>query len=1445
VRLAITVADQDVVVDADEAAEVRAVAAELARATGTDAEGLWLDGRRLDDSAAWSEVGLVDGSVVGLGGPAAVPPRPGTAGWQLHVVAGPDGGGVLDVPVGRHELGRSGPMALQDRSVSRRHALLELTPRGATLLDLGSSNGTFVEGERVGTEEPVPVGLGDVIALGDTLVVLRAAAESDAAVEPGPDGTRSYVRQPRLLPAVREARVTLPSPPHTREARRFPLAYVLAPLALGVLLALVMQRPMYLVFALASPALMLVNLLSDRKESAREAKRELERYEADLAAARTRISEALAEETARRREQAPDAATAVLAALLPTRRLWERRRTDLDALRLRVGTGDLASALVIRHGREEADARPDVRTLRSVPAEVSLREIGVLGVAGPALQVLGSLRWLVVQLAVLHAPRDLALTLLAPRSRSDWSWVRWLPHLRPAGGDGPTALVGNDAETTASRVAELVALVKARQELVRSTGRIDASHFPAHVLVVDGVRALRTTPGLAQVLEDGPAVGVYAVCADEEARYLPETCRATFLVSDDGATATLTASGHDPVPDLVVEQLGERLAASAARALAPLRDVTDDEEELALPDSARLLDVVGLEPPTAEAVRARWLLQGRTTSLLLGAGLDGPFALDLVKDGPHALVAGTTGSGKSELLQSIIASLAIVNRPDAMTFVLVDYKGGSAFKDCVRLPHTVGMVTDLDAHLVERALASLAAELKTREHWLADAGVKDIEDYDDLRSREPHREPLPRLLIVIDEFASMARELPDFVTGLVSIAQRGRSLGIHLILATQRPSGVVSPEIRANTNLRISLRVTDAADSTDVLESAEAARIPKSAPGRGFARLGHGALVPFQAGRVGGRRPGLRPAHTPTPFVEPVGWHQLGYTAPAPPPRAQADDGEVTDLAVLVEAVREAARLEGVPAQRSPWLPALPERLLVSEVEPVAVPVGAELPPLLLGRVDEPAAQRQSTAVLDLAADGHLLLIGSARSGRSQALRTLAASAAASCSVADLHLYGLDCGNGALNAVAALPHCGAVVARTQTERAVRLLERLAGELERRQALLSERGFADVGEQRKASPEGERLPRLLLLLDRWEGFTGGLGEVDGGRLTEVVMTLLREGASAGVHVVITGDRSLATGRISSLTENKVALKLADKADYAFVGLSPRDLPDTIPPGRGFTAQGLELQVALLAPDESGQGQAAALEEVAAAARQRSSDLQRGLRPFRVDVLPSRVSYEEAWSMRPEGASPLFALVGVGGDDLTALGPDFSRTGRCFLVGGPAKSGRSTLLSVLSRSLLDGAQARLLVCAPRGGPLLALEGHPQVTAVLRDASTPEATWRELLGAPGPLVVVVDDGESLRDSPGADPLRSLVRGDLGEDRYLVLGGSAEALSLGMSGFHVEARSSRQGVLLSPQGSGDGELLSLRLPRGAVGGPVQLGRGLLHLGDGRLVTVAVPTAP
>ncbi len=345
------------------------------------------------------------------------------------------------------------------------------------------------------------------------------------------------------------------------------------------------------------------------------------------------------------------------------------------------------------------------------------------------------------------------------------------------------------------------------------------------------------------------------ICLDDEERLLPEECQAVAVFDPDSGSPRVTLrTRRTAVPTAVLGDLvGLPVATEIARALAPLRLNRRAAADAVIPTSLRLLDALDLEPPDAGVLAARWAGTDRSTRAVIGEMAMGPLAVDLAHDGPHGLVAGTTGSGKSELLQSLIASLAAANRPDLMNFVLIDYKGGSVFKECAELPHTVGMVTDLDGHLTERALASLAAELRRREHVLARVGARDIEGY--WRAAGPEQPTMARLLLVIDEFAALVEELPSFVDGLVDLARRGRSLGIHLILATQRPSGVVSAAIKTNTNLRIAMRVTDAADSTDVIDSPLAARISKAVPGRGYVRVGHEELSEFQAARIGGRRP--------------------------------------------------------------------------------------------------------------------------------------------------------------------------------------------------------------------------------------------------------------------------------------------------------------------------------------------------------------------------------------------------------------------------------------------------------------------------------------------------------------------------------------------------------------------------------------------------------------
>lgn len=1322
-----------------------------------DGRDWWLDGQSLVPEDALADTGLRDGAVLHRDAPG--PPRDDGTGAAVHVVAGPDAGLVLALPPDG-TLGRDS--GLTDLDVSRRH--LQLHPDSA-VSDAGSTNGSLLDGRPL--TSPTRWG-NNLLQVGQTVLALRRTEPPDTAVRA--DG--AYNRPPRLPPPPVEVVVKLPKPPVEPEGRSLPVIAILAPLLVGIGMAFVLG-PRFLLFAILSPVMLIGNFVSDRRRGKRSARTRTAEHEAATAAATARYEHACANEIQRRRRAHPDPALVRQIALGPRARLWERRREDPDALQIALGLADLPlhAQLVPPDDQYAAPTAPP--EARDLPVVLPLREVGVLGITGEPADTRAHARWIAAQLAVLHSPRDLSVCVLTDSAAgADWDWLRWLPHARTLG-------VGNDSRTTAQRVAELGALLTERTSAEKGT------LFPYVVVVLDGACALRELPGVTALLHDGPPLGIVSVCLEREQRLLPEECRATLSLQEH----TMHRALHPSVQGIRPQPVTATWAEQVARALAPLRDVTATPGS-SLPASARLLDLLALEP-AAEFVRKAWLAPP-STRVVLGAGSDGPVVVDLAKDGPHGLIAGTTGSGKSELLQTVVASLAVANPPEALHLVLVDYKGGSAFKDCVRLPHVVGMVTDLDAQLVGRALTSLGAELRRREHQLAAAGHKDIEDH------VAGGGQLARLVLVIDEFASLARELPEFVTGLISIAQRGRSLGIHLLLATQRPSGAVSPEIRANTDLRIALRVTDPSESSDVLDAPDAARIDRSAPGRGFVRLAHGSLVPFQTGRVGGRRPGSSVGRTP--FVRALAWETLGYPLPS---RPDAPAAEETDLAALVDAITGAA---GPGRQRSPWLPPLPETLLSADL-----PLGA------WGLQDVPSRQAQEPVRFDLATGGHLLVLGGARSGRSQLLRSLTGALISQHGPDDLHLYALDCGNGALAVLETLPHHGAVVSRTEPERAGRLLRRFAAELTRRQQLLAAGGHASLNER------DDRPPHLVLLVDRWEGFMSSLGELDSGALTDLVLLLLREGASVGIHLVVTGDRSLGLGRVGATTERKLALRLPDRADYGLLGIDHRQVPADPPPGRAWAAEsGLCTQVALLDADPSGAAQAVALTRLGAL-----HGPQRHL-PFRVDVLPTRVSLASTLSR----VAPLHALVGVGGDELTTLTVDLART-PSLLIAGPARSGRSTALVTVARSLLVGG-TRLVLVTPRPSPLTQLPGTP-LTGLDLDVLT------EHLAAPGPVVVVVDDAEQLRDCGAAPLLRQIVAGAL-PGRAVVLAGSANEVGAGFTGWQVDARKARHGLLLSPQDPADGELVGVRLPRSLVGGPVLPGRGLLHLGDGALVPVQVP---
>ncbi|MFJ7049347.1 FtsK/SpoIIIE domain-containing protein [Streptomyces sp. NPDC101112] len=1480
-------------------------------AGGTKTPACYLDGEPLPPGAPLAATAVMDGSVIGLGAPA---PRAGTVYGpqrsampqprrpdhspvvELQVVGGPDAGRVYACGVGTHGIGplEGSAVPLEGRGVPADGLRVTVRPDGSAIVELppdGSARLSVPEPPEHRGKPDLPLlplveddeddqvedadeqdtdlswetaalpdgwapwPLGAELSVGDHLLRSAEPTRRDAAVVPSEGGGGlDYNRPPRMLPHLAPERFRLPAPPEPPGRRPVPLIMAFAPMVMGIAMVLFWNSYYYLVFMLVSPLIMAANHFSGRRQARKDYEEKCRVYRLRRGSLEEDVRHRVAKEQRLRTENAPDPALAGLWAVGPGHRLWERRRGDPDHLALRIGTAEQLSLLGIDDSAREENHTAVHWTIPDAPVSVDLEHCGVVGLAGETGPVQALARWMTAQAAVLHTPRDLRIVVLTDKaSQESWEWACWLPHARdglPGSRGGAVTLIGNDPETVANRVAELVSTLRTRQRAAESTMSKALLSEPDVLVVMDGARRLRDVPGVVSILKEGPGVRIFPLCLDHEERLLPEECTAVVRYEDH--RLTLRRTGLPDVPDIRPDLVEPAWCERLARGIAPIHDVTPDASE-GLPDRVGLLDLLGLPEPSGRALAARWSERPSSTSLLLGAGYDGPAAFDLVKDGPHGLVAGTTGSGKSELLQTFVASLAAVNRPDELTFVLVDYKGGSAFKDCVELPHTLGMVTDLDSHLVQRALTSLSAELTRREHILAAAGAKDLPEYQGMRRRDPALAPVPRLVLVIDEFATLYREIPDFIPGLVSIAQRGRSLGIHLLLATQRPAGVVSADIRANTNLRIALRVTDTAESQDVIDTKDAVSISPNTPGRALARLGHGTVVPFQTAYAGSPRPAAEPAAKPRRaeaedppqlWATELPWQRLGrpvgLPGPVDEPAAAADDDLPTDLNVLVAAVREAADLVGCAPQPSPWLPALDHQVLIDDLPEPEPAGGSRLAAVPWALSDLPESQAQPPVRLDLDTFGHLYVIGIPRSGRSQVLRTMAGALARAHSTADVHLYGVDFAGGALSALGVLPHCGAVVPRSDTERLERLLARLDAELDRRQEQLTRQHAANLAELRETLPAADRPAHVVLFVDGWDALVDLVAEHNGGRQMDQLNRLLREGAAAGLHVVATSERALLAGRAASLNDNKLLLRLNDRTEYTSVGRRRHELPDVIRAGQGWISDGTEIQVALLGPGASGQEQAEALRAIGAEATRRDAPLPAARRPFRIGSLPTKVAFTEAYErVGEELRRPLWALLGLGGDEVAAVGVDFAAS-PTFVIAGPPGSGRSTTLASLAVSLLSSG-TRLVVLTPRESPLRALDGHPGVRLLASRAPT-QAEFTAALGNGGePRVVLVDDADLLTLPDIEADLRSLV--ESGRERGIGLAAAATGDTLsGAMGWLGTLKRQRRGVLLDPQSLMEGDILGVRLTHAQLRNR-RTGRGLtVDPRSGEPINVQIP---
>ncbi|RJT78271.1 FHA domain-containing protein [Arthrobacter cheniae] len=1278
------------------------------------------------------------------------PERPSKRTRLPHLVfvvhSGPDAGQVVPLTRGSYTIGRaSNDIIVSDPGLSRDHALLTVGEDSILIEDLGSVNGSFVDGEAI-TEASISVSS-----------CLRFGASRCSVALVDEQGWIPGVPQEILEPVP--VGCELPKRPS-----KILVLTALLPLVLGVVLALTTGMWFFLAFSGLSAVTGLVPLLT---------------YRRNFIGFTAALKDSAEHDRCRRMVATPDPGQSALDALRtadqPSPADAPTGQPRPDVILLRLGTAHQPACVSV----ERADNTFAPPLLRDVPLLLCSppSERGgttAFTVAGEPDAVRGLMRALLLQAA--H-PRSGTPRVVC------WGAAYDLPHHARF---LPNVLLTHDPDVLA--------------QLARQAGVLLVFHVSDDVPELVGastVVAVRFLPG------DRATPGPSASIATGE-----ESC---LMLSAATALVRLDGIEYEAIPDGVSERTFERTARALARTAVKTSPSTHRRNDAAagaaphsLPPASASMWSGDFSPDTLRSlVPDQWAhADPERPTAHLGRSAAGPLSIDLVKDGPHLVVAGTTGSGKSEFLRTLVLGLALNQPPEHLTFLLIDYKGGSGLGALASLPHCVGTLTDLSSESTARALTSLRAELRRGEALCAASSADDL---DALRRVSPSSCP-PRLVVVIDEFRILSDDVPTAVSDLMKMAALGRSLGVHLVLATQRVQGAVTPDLRTNITSSILLRVQTAMESHDLLGSGVAAAIPVECPGRAYLRRGAEVPIAFQIATssslpVPTDTPGWQdfatylgaqsssvPHRSDTHLVDPRSASHEGSnpialpigsrtTATAPGPGSK---GNILERAVA--ALVDVAGGSGVDRPRRPVLAPLPALLTSAACRafpPVSAP-GTEgssalnNPAIALGVIDLPERQDQRSLDWHPGEHSHLALVGLSGSGAAEALATVIRGLPAA--DPDIHLYLLD-GDRTLADCAAGPHVGAYVEAGESKRAARVLERLAALPARR---------------------SDRTTCIVLAVTGWGRWCSQFRQGRLARAEEDLHALIRDGAGCGVTVLIDGDRELTASRFFALIPNRIYLPLGAHQETTMTW--PKLPPVDAAIGRGF-AQG---------PVTGAAGDGICQLVISSSAGDEPV-IAPALSPFPVYPLPRSVSADEFQAalsgLGAAGLDGMTLALGLHGDDLLPYCVAL-RSGEVFLLLGHAASGRTNALSVLRSSA-----ARLL---PR----------PNLLAPPNGVSVSEATtyWRGVSENPSgadlqSCLLLVDDADQLP----ADVQQKL-SGLVARGAAAVLAAAPSASLMTRVPLSLQARGTGRGLILSPQSSADGDFLGVRLDLDAAGIP---GRG------------------
>lgn len=923
--------------------------------------------------------------------------------------------------------------------------------------------------------------------------------------------------------------------------------------------------------------------------------------------------------------------------------LWSRNHMHKDFLFFRIGTGDIPFQVILDVPKEKFTLDQDsllekpkmiqeqFKTLHQVPVGLSLLENRLIGLIGGKGRI-GSveiMHTVVAAIAATHSYTDVKFVFLyegeKEKNLNAWECMRWFPHVWSE--DQQMRYLAADEVERRDVLFALSNILRARVQEGEEIGRTRIQK-PYYLIFVSNPALLEGELVARYLYESYPAYGVTTFLMAESFEQLPNSCEEIIEKDSNFQGYYNLLEGEkdrkavqiDYVPLELLEQMGRRLAGIR---------INEIETTSEIPQSLDFFSMYGVRKIEEFQIEERWKKNRTYNSMKALIGKKSGNAdcyLDVHEKyhGPHGLIAGTTGSGKSETLQTYILSLALNFSPEDVSFFIIDFKGGGMANLFENLPHMAGQISNLSGNQIHRAMISIKSENMRRQKIFTEYGVNNINLYTRLYKNNEAQEALPHLFIIIDEFAELKKEEPEFMRELISVAQVGRSLGVHLILATQKPSGTVDDNIWSNSRFRLCLRVQDRQDSNDMLHKPDAAFITQT--GRGYLQVGSDEIYElFQSGWSGAPyEENNAETDTNVTMLTRTGREALAVSRLrrlrrewGTPQNNEKKGQDKTQLTAVVEYLEKKAKQLGYSNARQLWMPVLDTQIILSELENIQPETEREKWSLnaAVGRYDDPQGQQQNTLKIDFARNGNLSVCGSVVSGKSTFLQTMLMALFQKYTPDELQCYLIDYSSHLLSSFEKAPHTGGVIYDNQDDRLGKFIHFLETMMDRRRKMFQGGNYAQY-----VQAYGKKVPAILVVIDN----LGSLREKTGMKYDDVLARYVREGVGYGMYLAVTAagyGMAEIPGRIADNIRMNISLEQSDKFKYMeIMRVTKLDvIPEAGVKGRGLAevdGRILEFQTAVAVEAEDDFERGRRLEQIC----EKMNQEWRGKRPEQIPEIP---------------------------------------------------------------------------------------------------------------------------------------------------------------------------------------------------------------------------------